>query len=186
LTQLKLRDFVQADISLGRAQLLRTSDHNTSIARARALQGSGDLTGAYLEYQSALALRPNATAALRGRDEVRSLLPGPPPEPVGLGAEPSPDDHESWFKRGNLLLRDGKAAEAAHAFQAALAALASHENNADAWHRLGLACTDGTGPEDPVACYERALGIDPYHYWAHFDLGNARRIAGDHTAALGH
>ncbi len=183
LTQLKLRDFAQADISLGRAQLLRDSDHNTSIARARALQGSGDLPGAYREYQSALALRPNAIAALRGRAEVLSLLPGPPPEPVGLGAEPSPDDHDSWFQRGNLLLRDGKAAEAAHAFQAALAC---RENNADAWHRLGLACTDGTGPEDPVACYERALRIDPYYYWAHFDLGNARRIAGDHKAALGH
>ena len=182
LAQSELRDFAQAAISLQQAQRLRASDHKTSIARARALRGSDDLTGAYLEYQSALALRPNATAALRGRDEVLSLLPGPPPEPVGLGAEPGPDDHDLWFKRGNLLLSQGAAAEAARAFQAALAS----RENADAWHGLGLACTDGTGPEDPIACYNRALEIDPYYYWAHFDLGNARRIAGDHNAALGH
>jgi tetratricopeptide (TPR) repeat protein len=183
LAQLELRDFAQAADSLRRAQLLRASDHKTSIARARALRGSGDLTGAYIEYQSALALRPNATAALRGRDEMLSLLPGPPPEPVGLGAEPGPDDHEAWFRRGNVLLSQGKAAEAARAFRAALD---SRENYADAWYGLGLACMDGTGPEDPVACYERALSIDPYFYWAHFDLGNVRRIAGDHEDALGH
>lgn len=184
LAQLELGEFAQAATSLQEVQLLRgASDHKTSIALARALRGSGDLTGAYLEYQSALALRPNVTAALRGRDEVLSLLPGPPPEPVGLGAEPSPDDHDLWFKRGNLLLSQGKAAEAARAFRAALA---SRKNYADAWHGLGLACTDGTGPEDPIACYERALTIDPTYYWAHFDLGNARRIAGDHEAALGH
>jgi len=182
LAQSELRDFGQAAISLERAQKLRgASDHKTSIALARALHSSGDLEGAYLEYQSALELRPNATAALRGRDELLSLLPGPPPEPAALGAEPSPDDHYSWFKRGNLLLSQGAAAEAAQAFRAALA---SRKNYADAWHGLGRACTDGAGPEDPIACYKRALSADPYFYWAHFDLGNVRRIAGDHEAAL--
>jgi tetratricopeptide (TPR) repeat protein len=147
------------------------------------LRGSGDLIGAYLEYREALALRPNATAAVRGMEEVLSMLPGPPPEPAALGPEPSPDDHESWFQRGNKLLERKEADEAARAFRAALA---SREDHADAWHGLWLACTDGAGPEDPVACFERAVTIDPYYYWAHFDLGNARRLAGDHVTALGH
>lgn len=181
--QLKLREFEQATISLRQAQRLRPSDHKAWIARAAALRGSGDVMGAYLEYEAAIALRPNAPAALRGRDEVLALLPEPPPEPPALGAEPGADDHESWFRRGNLLLSQGASAQAAQAYRAALA---SHPDHADAWYGLGLACMNRNGPEDPITCYVRALRIDPYFYWAHFDLGNARRIAGDHEAAVLH
>ena len=52
------------------------------------------------------------------------------------------------------------------------------------WYRSGL--RDGAGPEDPVACYERAAAHRPVPLLGALRPGNARRSTGDHQAALGH
>ncbi len=51
------------------------------------------------------------------------------------------------------------------------AAVAVRPDNAAAWNNLGSQLTDNGFPEDGIACFRKALQIDPKHQYARLNLG---------------
>ena len=82
--------------------------------------------------------------------------------------------------RANAHLEAERWADAAHAFEQALAA---QPGSAQDWYRYGVACAETNQAARAIECYCRALSIDPSHARAWNNLGVCRQQLGDQAQA---
>lgn len=92
-----------------------------------------------------------------------------------------PDSAAAWGGLASTLawLQDLDGAEAAFA-----GARARAPEDPDVWNREGCYRLDvRDDPPGAIACFERAVVLEPGHSQAHFNLGNAHHATGDHAQA---
>jgi Flp pilus assembly protein TadD len=63
-------------------------------------------------------------------------------------------------------------------------AIAANPRDAEYHNSLGASLAVLGRTDEAVACYERALAIDPSHAWAHFNRSQAWMLRGDWRAGL--
>jgi Flp pilus assembly protein TadD len=88
---------------------------------------------------------------------------------------------ETDLQRGNALYQQGRYAEAAECYRAALR---QRPEDVDALNNLGAALADLGRPAEAVVCYQQALRVQPRHATAHYNLGNLLRVAGRFEEAI--
>jgi tetratricopeptide (TPR) repeat protein len=88
--------------------------------------------------------------------------------------EARPDFYEAWYERGLALEHWGYYAEAILSFDRALDLSPRKEAASDIWHDRGNALQYGLGRYlDAMACYDRALRLNPDHSLGWHNRGNA-------------
>lgn len=169
----------------------RPASTEAQIARARAFEKAGNMSGALEIYRSLLDRFP---ANKRARDGVDRLtrLAGPTPvdrvrtlmqagaiapaldlaERLASGAA-SADVLELL---GHLRLRAGRPADAIPAFEAAIA---QAPGRAELHYSLGCARHEAGQPGAAAEAFEAAIRLRPGYGEARFNLGNALRDGGD-------
>ncbi len=90
-------------------------------------------------------------------------------------------DYEEAFERGQSLLRAKNYGGAAEAFREAAGI---RPDAAEAWFRLGLACSANNEPDAAIEAYGKAAESDPDHAEARNNLGNVLFRRGDYDQAL--
>jgi tetratricopeptide (TPR) repeat protein len=88
--------------------------------------------------------------------------------------ESRPDFYEAWYERGLALENWGYYTEAILSFDRALDLKPRKEAASDIWHDRGNALQYGLGRYlDAMACYDRALRLNPDHALGWHNRGNA-------------
>jgi tetratricopeptide (TPR) repeat protein len=146
---------------------LRIVDHPGVAQHGRAEAPGGDpLTTCEARFAEALALEDvDVDAALARYAECITGHAG------GTGA---------FVNRGRLLHHAGRLDEAAAVYRAA------PFPDAALWFNLGVLEEDRGDPEAALACYERAIAVDPSFVDAHFNAGRLHEVAGRQRESLRH
>jgi tetratricopeptide (TPR) repeat protein len=158
-----------------RAALAVLPDHKKSVDGYNnlgwALQQQGKLDDAIEAYAAAVKLDPNASrtrnnleAARTAKAQGQKAAPQASPAPV-TPREPGPVDrvarYDSLYTMANSLLFQGKHAEAAQAYRAALAVLPDHKKSVDGYNNLGWALQQQGKLDEAIAAYAAAVTLDP-------------------------
>ncbi len=165
LAQSAVEQYEQAVAAYGKVLQLRPDFYEAWYERALALEHCGDYAEAIASFDRAIALRPERNAlaeiwhnrgnalqyglgnyeqAIAAYDEVLRLLP----------------HHElAWHNRGNALLYG--LAQPVGALQAYQRALHINAKNSLAWRNQGNALVELERHGEAIACYDRALVLNP-------------------------
>ena len=94
----------------------------------------------------------------------------------GLALRDDPTSAEAQYGLGSVYLAQNKTIEARESFERAVKLKASYPNTLpNSWNNLGLIAGRERRPDAAVACFERALRLDPDNVIALENLGSAYR-----------
>jgi cytochrome c-type biogenesis protein CcmH len=100
-------------------------------------------------------------------------------------AQANPKDVDAWAKLGDAYFQDGRFADAASAFDRAIAI---DPNQAILWSALGearvMASQQDPMPGEAAAAFERAVALDPRDPRARYFLAVKKDLGGDHEGAI--
>ena len=80
------------------------------------------------------------------------------------------DDHGETIRAAVALHAEGRLGEAETAY---LSVLRSRPDDPRIWHNLGVLRAEAGDPSDAIACFDRALALEPGYATAHFNRANA-------------
>jgi Flp pilus assembly protein TadD/peroxiredoxin len=93
-----------------------------------------------------------------------------------LAAKADPMGAEARYGMGSVYLKQDKIREAKESFTEALKLTATYPDTlTNAWNNLGLIATREGKTEDAVGYFQKALRLNPEHFIARLNLGNAYR-----------
>jgi tetratricopeptide (TPR) repeat protein len=151
----------------------------------QALFRAGDVAGAIVGYERALALQPSYPETHYNRGVALAKL-GRLPEAIAayeaaLRIDPRyPEAHNNL---ATALVPAGRLLEAIAHYEAAIA---RKPDFAEAHNNLGSALLQSGRAAEAAVRFERALALKPDYAEASYNLGNARAGAGAMAEALGH
>jgi tetratricopeptide (TPR) repeat protein len=172
-----LRQAKDASPMLQRAIQLSPDDADAHYYLGTALHGRGDVAGAIVRFQQAIALRPAYTVAILDLADAQLHCGRFLEATAGYrrALEIEPELAEVHNNLGNALHGAGQLGEAVTSFRRALAIkphfAEAHSNLGNALRGLGLL-------RDALASYRHALAVKPDFAQAHNNIGNALRDLG--------
>jgi Tfp pilus assembly protein PilF len=98
----------------------------------------------------------------------------------------APNSALTQFNRGIVLREMGRNEEAAAAYAKAIELGLMPDRRAEAWYSMGLAQNKANQTDRAVASFQKALEIDPYHYFARKNLAFAYMRLQDYAKAQPH
>jgi tetratricopeptide (TPR) repeat protein/capsular polysaccharide biosynthesis protein len=142
----------------------------------------GNLLGAIDCYRKAIALKPdyvlafyNLAVVLDENNQLEAAIDNYR-QVIAL----KPDYVEAYSNLGCTLVKDDRIPEAIEIYQAGLAIKSDW---ATLYNNLAQVLLDKS-PEKAIAAYQRAIELEPDFVLAHYNLGKAWQIQGEHSAAV--
>ncbi|WP_377476924.1 MAG: tetratricopeptide repeat protein [Microcoleus anatoxicus] len=142
----------------------------------------GNLLGAIDCYQQAIALKPNYVLAfynlavvLAENNQLEAAIDSYR-QVIAL----QPDYIDAYNNLGCTLVKHDRFPEAREIYQAGLAI---QPDSASLYNNLGQVLLD-KNPDGAIAAYQRAIELEPDLVLAHYNLGKAWQIQGEHSAAV--
>jgi tetratricopeptide (TPR) repeat protein len=160
-------------------------DGSAHLTRGLALEREGDLAGAIREHEAAIAADPELAQAhvnliaLYGRQQQWTRADAAYREAVRLGYGGA----DAHYNQGVALVLQGREADAAVAFERAVAANAQH---AGAWNSLGGLSERAGRLDEALARYRRAVDAAPAEASMRFNLGRLLIATGRARDAVPH
>jgi len=153
-------EFRQAREKLRLSPEFRGTDAEAHIRFAEALHHRGDLTGATEEYQAAIRLKPESTAAYRGlgvvlidrHDWVGAV------KALNITTQRRPDDAEAFYWLGRAQMAGGNWTEATEALATAIRL---KPDDAEAYADLGLMYMVQGNPTAAAEALRLAVRLKP-------------------------
>ncbi|MEZ2280542.1 MAG: tetratricopeptide repeat protein [Microcoleus sp.] len=142
----------------------------------------GNLLGAIDCYQQAIALKPNYVLALYNlavvlaeNNQLEAAIDSYR-QVIAL----QPDYIDAYNNLGCTLVKQDRIPEAREIYEAGLAI---QPDSASLYNNLGQVLLD-KNPDGAIAAYQRAIELEPDLVLAHYNLGKAWQIQGEHSAAV--
>ena len=142
----------------------------------------GNLLGAIDCYRKAIALKPdyvlafyNLAVVLDENNQLEAAIDNYR-QVIAL----KPDYVEAYSNLGCTLVKDDRIPEAIEIYQAGIAIKSDW---ATLYNNLAQVLLDKS-PEKAIAAYQRAIELEPDFVLAHYNLGKAWQIQGEHSAAV--
>jgi tetratricopeptide (TPR) repeat protein/capsular polysaccharide biosynthesis protein len=142
----------------------------------------GNLLGAIDCYRKAIALKPdyvlafyNLAVVLDENNQLEAAIDNYR-QVIAL----KPDYVEAYSNLGCTLVKDDRIPEAIEIYQAGIAIKSDW---ATLYNNLGQVLLD-KNPDRAIAAYQRAIELEPDLVLAHYNLGKAWQIQGEHSAAV--